>query len=702
MKRLLLAALFFLAANGMAFGAGCSATAYTGYTCVSHAGGFTSGTVRNQTISVTSGDAVTIAVSVLTTGSTIVLTDSGACTGSINTLGGNVAMAASVAIFGITKATSTGTCTITATWGGSSTTVVASVQDWQGWNGAVDVSGVSSSTTGTGTRSCPAVTTTQNGDLVLCMMTDNGNNSGTYTAGAGFAITLGNNSISQEAEVQTTAGAITPGFTYSQSSTFGVATVTLESSSVPPPATNALSALNGIVPSGNVGGLNQINGQYVNPSTGFIGSINGAATPFSAIPVQLFVNMSGLANGVEPTGTTFGNSTFGTAGWAWNVTNLAAGMTGATGTTFGALPEPVLAGGTAYGNSGSLSMHCASTLNGAGTATSCGSGSLSIPGAGPSVSAGFWYTTPNCNSGGSQDCGALGIITGGTDYVNAHINGTGGNCSQNGILLESHGGNSIGCLPYTNGATYRINAQENIGHTALTVTFTNGSASISATNSLAANEAVKLTTTGPLPTNFNVQLSTGTYTSGITVTGTIGQTCIVSSFNGGGSGASATLQLVSNNSISGGTALSFTNLGSGYTSAPTSATASSGTATCSGTLVVATVLATPILFVSSTGLTGSAFELAAAQGGTPIVAGSAGSGTHTATQYNVVTICQVINSNLVLLGSLFATSDTTTQQPANLQNGVSGEGPTTTGFDFYFGGYVVDNTGKISLTECIL
>jgi hypothetical protein len=577
---------------------------------------------------------------------------------------------------------------------------MSSVQDWQGWNGAVDQVGTIISTTGTGTRSCPNVVTTQNGDLVLCMMMDNGNNGGTYTAGSGFAITLGNNSTSQEAQVQSTAGSITPGFTYSQSSTFGVITFALESSSVPPPGSNALSALNGIVPSGVVGGLNQINGQYINPSTGFIGSINGAATPFSALPVTNYVKFDiGGTNGSEPANTDLTNSTVGTSGFAWVTTEIAAGMTYSNGTTFGALPEPLLAGSTAYGATGTLSMECTSSTNGSGTATSCGSATLSIPGAGPSVSAGFWYTTPNCNSGGTQDCGAMGILAGGTDYVNMHVN-AGGNCSQNGLFLEGHGGNSVGCLPFTNGATYRVNGQQNTGHAALTVTLSNGSPVISATNSLAANEAIKLTTTGTLPTNFNVQLSTGTYTSGITATGAIGQTCLLSSFNGSGSGATGVLYLNGTNTITSGHGISFTNIGSGYTSAPTSATASSGTATCSGTATIATVLATPILFVSSTGLSGSQFELASTQGGTPIVAGSAGSGTHTATQYDVITVCQVINSNLVYLGSLYALSDTTAQAPSLMQTGVSGEGPTVTGYNFFWGGYFDDATGKISLTEC--
>jgi hypothetical protein len=196
-----------------------------------------------------------------------------------------------------------------------------------------------------------------------------------------------------------------------------------------------------------------------------------------------------------------------------------------------------------------------------------------------------------------------------------HVNAIGGACSENGIFLEGHGGNSTGCLPYVNGAVYRVNAQQNVGHAALTVTFSNGSAIISATNSLAVNEAVRLSTTGSLPTNF--------------------------------------------------------------------------------------AAATPY-FVISTGLSGSQFELSATQGGTPIVAGSAGSGTQTATQIDLLTICQAVNSKLVFVGYLYGSADTGAQQPAGPTFGVSGEGPTTTGFDFYWGGYVVNTAGQISTTECIL
>jgi hypothetical protein len=88
----------------------------------------------------------------------------------------------------------------------------------------------------------------------------------------------------------------------------------------------------------------------------------------------------------------------------------------------------------------------------------------------------------------------------------------------------------------------------------------------------------------------NAIVSTGTYTSGITATGTVGQTCTLTSLNGGGSAAAATVALTGTNTIAGGTALVITAAGTGYSSAPTSATAGNGTATCSGTATISTVI----------------------------------------------------------------------------------------------------------------
>lgn len=77
----------------------------------------------------------------------------------------------------------------------------------------------------------------------------------------------------------------------------------------------------------------------------------------------------------------------------------------------------------------------------------------------------------------------------------------------------------------------------------------------------------------------------GTYTSGGTITGSTGNTCILDL-----GGATATVALTGTNTISGGTALTITAGGQGYSSSPTSATLVNGTAVCSGTATVSTTL----------------------------------------------------------------------------------------------------------------
>jgi hypothetical protein len=76
------------------------------------------------------------------------------------------------------------------------------------------------------------------------------------------------------------------------------------------------------------------------------------------------------------------------------------------------------------------------------------------------------------------------------------------------------------------------------------------------------------------------------YASGGSVTGSIGQTCTLSGFNNGSSGATATVVLTGANTVATGTPLTITAGGSGATIAPTTATLSNGTATCSGTASV--------------------------------------------------------------------------------------------------------------------
>jgi len=133
------------------------------------------------------------------------------------------------------------------------------------------------------------------------------------------------------------------------------------------------------------------------------------------------------------------------------------------------------------------------------------------------------------------------------------------------------------------------------------ITLTGGSGTI--TVSGCANT---ITTGGSLCAIMHTQvtstLTAGTYTSGITAVGSVSQTCVLNLFNGGGELGAATVALTGTNTIAGGTALVITNGGGGYTSSPTTAIASPGTAaSCSGTATVSTTTAPNQVYVYWTG-----------------------------------------------------------------------------------------------------
>jgi len=86
--------------------------------------------------------------------------------------------------------------------------------------------------------------------------------------------------------------------------------------------------------------------------------------------------------------------------------------------------------------------------------------------------------------------------------------------------------------------------------------------------------------------DVSMGIASGMYESGGTISGTTGQTCALGSFNGGGSGATGTVALTGSNTIAAGTAIIITATGSGYYAAPSTATLSNGSATCSGTATI--------------------------------------------------------------------------------------------------------------------
>ena len=96
-----------------------------------------------------------------------------------------------------------------------------------------------------------------------------------------------------------------------------------------------------------------------------------------------------------------------------------------------------------------------------------------------------------------------------------------------------------------------------------------------------------MTLYGYNPSGLTPKLAT--YTSGITATGSAAQTCTLT-FTGGTTQAVGTVKLSATNAVAAGSVVTFSTVGTGYIAPPIAAAASNGTATCSGTVVVATAL----------------------------------------------------------------------------------------------------------------
>jgi hypothetical protein len=278
MKRLFLLAAFLSTPAWSA----CSNTTFGSYTCVNSQFAFTSGTTsRTFTLSVTAGNKIVLSVFTGTNTGTLTAAAWAAC-GSLQNYGGSTSLTTARGIVVSATAITTGTCAIT---------IADTVSDliagtmWQWSGGPTNDAGGNltdlGSITGGATASCPAVTTTHNGDLVLCVMIDPGNNGGNWTAGTGFTgVTVTGVTLGMEEQNQATAGAITPQMKYSSTGHLGAATITFSTAALPP----TLTSLNG-VPVGNApGNIKTWNGIYINPAPGYIGSINGLTTPFTAFP----------------------------------------------------------------------------------------------------------------------------------------------------------------------------------------------------------------------------------------------------------------------------------------------------------------------------------------------------------------------------------------------------------------------------------
>jgi hypothetical protein len=120
--------------------------------------------------------------------------------------------------------------------------------------------------------------------------------------------------------------------------------------------------------------------------------------------------------------------------------------------------------------------------------------------------------------------------------------------------------------------------------------------------SFGTNNATVAASSAGIQSTYSSTTNTPVYLSGGTISGSQGQTCDLSSFNGV-IGATATVALSGKNAIANGTQLTIVTPGFGATVAPTSATLSNGTATCSGTATVQTALTSGVMTAQAPGAT---------------------------------------------------------------------------------------------------
>lgn len=174
--------------------------------------------------------SLTCAYSSVTVGNILYITGVGAATLSVSGCGITwTSDTGGGAIQSTGTVTSTGACTVTLSGGSTSGMSVSGVEIQHA--SGVDVRGTPTSQGFIGANTsfnCPAVTTTANGDLVLCGLVDTSGNSGTYTAGSGYslAVASGGSKVSGiEDGTKASAGAVTPTAKYSVGTNITTGTV---------------------------------------------------------------------------------------------------------------------------------------------------------------------------------------------------------------------------------------------------------------------------------------------------------------------------------------------------------------------------------------------------------------------------------------------------------------------------------------------
>lgn len=213
----------FILACGASFGAACTNTTFSGFTavqCKSAALATTTSQSVAMDSNITSGNEI-VGFSVANNATT--LSVSGTSCQSI-TFTTALANSNRVLIFS-GKAASSGTCTVTVN-STNSVGVTTVMVEISGTNGTIDTSPAANSAFnggGCNTTPCtittPALTTAVNGDLIISAIGDQNSQGATVTANTG-SILIAISNIGMQAQVQTTAGAITPSLKYNSGPAF--------------------------------------------------------------------------------------------------------------------------------------------------------------------------------------------------------------------------------------------------------------------------------------------------------------------------------------------------------------------------------------------------------------------------------------------------------------------------------------------------
>jgi hypothetical protein len=303
--------------------------------------------------------------------------------------------------------------------------------------------------------------------------------------------------------------------------------------------TTVMKTINGVTVGPFLGNIKTRNGVKISSIlSGGIKTINGLATPSGTSLINIFLNPSlGGTSGVTPTTTTLGNSLTGDFGYtSESVAELTAGMTYSNaGSPPSTLPIAVSDNsGATNASTGSLGFLCTT-----GASTHCGEFQIDDTNLGPSASMGYWFYS-TC-TGATQDCGAgAGLESSGNgDGLSLHVNGV-TPCAYSGFSIDPGGTSSCLAGAYTPSTWYRVNLQMNEGEPTFTATFSTITPSITATQTLAVNQAVAVSNSGgALPTGLSANtayyvLSTGLSGSAFELSLTQGGTPIQVSTAGSG------------------------------------------------------------------------------------------------------------------------------------------------------------------------